>query len=86
MKIEYIPQGTCSRRIEIEIDNGIVGDLRVDGGCNGNLKGVAALCRGRRAQEVADALEGICCGAKSTSCPDQIAKALRSQIKSDGNE
>lgn len=76
MKFEYIPSGTCSRRIEIEIENGIVKDLAVVGGCHGNLQGVAALCRGRSAKEVAEALRGICCGTKTTSCPDQIARAI----------
>lgn len=76
MKIEYIPVGTCSRLIEIEVNNGVVEDLRVTGGCNGNLQGIAALCRGRKADEVAATLRGIRCGNKLTSCPDQIAQAL----------
>ena len=81
MKIEYLPVGTCSRLIEIEINDGIVKDLRVAGGCNGNLQGVAALCRGRKAEDVANALQGIRCGAKSTSCPDQIAQAIRTHLQ-----
>lgn len=78
MKLEYIPSGTCSRKIEIEIKDGIVQNLQVLGGCNGNLQGVAALCRGRNAKEVASVLKGICCGNKATSCPDQIARAIES--------
>ena len=86
MKIEYKPVGTCSRVIEIEVNDGVISDLRVIGGCNGNLQGVSALCRGRRALEVASVLEGIKCGAKATSCPDQIAKAIRENIKTDSND
>lgn len=76
MKLCYNPVGTCSRLIEIEIENGIVTDLQVTGGCNGNLKGIAALCRGRKASEVAETLRGIRCGNKATSCSDQIACAI----------
>lgn len=78
MKIEYIPVGTCSRLIEIEVNDGVVADLKVTGGCNGNLQGIAALCRGRRTEEVVATLRGIRCGNKLTSCPDQIAQALES--------
>lgn len=78
MKISYTPNGTCSRLIEIEVENDRVTDLRVVGGCNGNLKGISALCIGRRPEEIAAALRGITCGNKSTSCPDQIACALES--------
>ncbi len=77
MKLTYTPSGTCSRLIEIEVeDDGTVTELKVTGGCNGNLQGIAALCRGRKAKEVIAALRGIRCGAKPTSCPDQIARAL----------
>lgn len=76
MKYSYIPQGTCSRRIDLEIEDGVVKDIVVTGGCHGNLQGVAALCRGRRAEEVVSALRGIRCGTKPTSCPDQIARAI----------
>jgi len=78
MKIEYIPVGTCSRMIEIEVNDGIIENLHVTGGCNGNLQGIAALCKGRNADEVKNILRGIRCGNKPTSCPDQIAKALES--------
>lgn len=76
MKYTYMPAGTCSRQIDIECENGIVKDVRVVGGCSGNLQGIAALCRGRRVDEVAALLRGIRCGSKPTSCPDQIAAAL----------
>lgn len=81
MKITYTPTGTCSRLIEIEVDDaGIVTDMHVTGGCHGNLQGIAALCRGRRADEVARTLRGIRCGNKPTSCPDQIALAIEQNI------
>ncbi len=82
MKIEYVPVGTCSRLIEIEVNDGVVDNLRVTGGCNGNLQGIASLCRGRRADEVVAALRGIHCGGKPTSCPDQIARALEQGLES----
>lgn len=75
--ITYQPKGVCSRMIEIDIDNGVVADLRVYGGCNGNLKGISALVKGMKTEDVIARLEGITCGFKSTSCPDQIAKALK---------
>lgn len=78
MKYQYAPQGTCSRLIDIEIDdNGLISDVKFTGGCNGNLKGLSALARGKRPSDVIACLEGITCGAKPTSCPDQFAKALR---------
>lgn len=77
MKYSYTPQCTCSRLIELEINNGIVEDVRFTGGCNGNLQGIASLVKGMREEEVIKRLEGIKCGTKSTSCPDQLAKALR---------
>lgn len=62
--------------MEFDIEDGVVKDLKVLGGCNGNLQGIAALVRGRRVEDVANTLRGIRCGAKPTSCPDQIAQAL----------
>ncbi len=81
MKIQYIPTGTCSRMIEIDVDHqGIVTDMCISGGCNGNLQGISALCRGRKATEVAGALRGLTCGNKGTSCPDQIARAIEAAM------
>lgn len=76
MKFNYKPQGVCSRSITFDIEDGIVKNIEFYGGCNGNLKGIAALCEGRPAAEVKKTLEGIKCGFKSTSCPDQLSKAL----------
>lgn len=77
MKYQYTPQGTCSRLIDIEMDGDRIADIRFTGGCNGNLQGIAAMARGLKAAEVIERLQGIKCGNKSTSCPDQLAKALR---------
>ncbi len=73
----YKPKGVCSSNIEVEIEGDVIVSLKVTGGCNGNLKGISSLVRGRKVQEVIDALEGTTCGFKPTSCPDQIAKALK---------
>jgi uncharacterized protein (TIGR03905 family) len=81
MKFSYIPQGVCSRQIDIEIDDdGKVGNVKFTGGCNGNLKGITALVKGMDAEEVIEKLENIKCGMKSTSCPAQLAAALKEHI------
>ncbi len=78
MIYHYKTHGTCSRAIEIEVDDeGVVQRVAFDGGCNGNTKGVAALVKGMRAEDVIARLENIRCGLKPTSCPDQLAKALK---------
>ena len=74
--IQYRPKGVCSSYMEIDVDNGVIQDCRVKGGCSGNLKGISALVRGMSAREAVERLKGIRCGAKSTSCPDQLARAL----------
>lgn len=74
--IKYKTRGTCSRGIEIDVEDGVVRGVRFEGGCSGNTQGVAALCRGLRVDEVIERLSGIRCGFKPTSCPDQLAKAL----------
>ena len=81
----YRARGTCSSRIELEIDSDhIINSVSFTGGCNGNLKGISSLVTGRRAEEVISSLEGIRCGFKNTSCPDQLAKALRAAIAEKG--
>lgn len=77
MKYTYKTSGTCSRSIEFEIVDGKVQDVTFMGGCNGNLKGIASLVKGLEVDEVIKRLEGITCGFKSTSCPDQLACALK---------
>lgn len=77
MKHSYFTNGTCSRRIDIETEDGVIKSVRFEGGCNGNLQGIASLVAGMKPEDVIDRIEGICCGNKPTSCPDQLAKALR---------
>lgn len=76
MKLTYRPKGTCSVRMDIEVTDGIVQALEVQGGCDGNLQGIAKLVVGMPAEEVIRRLRGIRCGHKATSCPDQLSKAL----------
>lgn len=78
MVFEYRPQGVCSRLMRIEVEDGVVRSLQVMGGCNGNLQGISKLVEGMKVEEVIARLEGIRCGFKPTSCPDQLAKALKS--------
>lgn len=81
MTFNYKPQGVCSRNLTFDIENGIVKNVYFEGGCNGNLKGIAALAEGKPADEVIKSLSGIKCGFKGTSCPDQFAKALEAALK-----
>lgn len=74
--IEYVTSGTCSRMIIIDVDDDIITDCKFVGGCSGNTQGVAALVKGRHINEVIETLQGIKCGPRSTSCPDQLSKAL----------
>lgn len=78
MVFEYQPQGVCSRLMRIEVADGVVKSLQVMGGCNGNLQGISKLVEGMKVEEVIARLEGIRCGFKPTSCPDQLARALKS--------
>ncbi len=76
-KITYKTQGTCSQSIELELDeNDVVRDVVFIGGCNGNLQGIASLVKGMKASDIMDRLNGIRCGYKNTSCPDQLCRAL----------
>ena len=81
MEYTYTCKGTCSRSINFSMDeNHIVTGVTYVGGCNGNLKGVGALCEGQKAEDLINRLEGIKCGFKSTSCPDQLSQALREAL------
>lgn len=77
MKQTYITSGTCCRQIKLEVKEGIVTDVVFEGGCHGNTQGIAALVKGMKTEEVIARLDGIKCKDKPTSCPDQLAKALR---------
>lgn len=83
MKYTYKTHGTCSRKIEIELDGDIIKEVSFEGGCNGNLKGISSIVKGKTVQEVIDAFEGITCGFKRTSCPDQLACALKEAAKNE---
>lgn len=76
-KNSYTPKGVCSRQFNFEIEDGIIQSFEAIGGCNGNLKGIGCLLKGRSVDEVIDTLTGVTCGNKPTSCPDQIACALK---------
>ena len=77
MEFTYKTHGTCSREITFEVVDGKVQNVKFYGGCNGNLKGISALVEGMDIDEVISRVEGVTCGPKSTSCPDQLAPALK---------
>ncbi len=77
MQYTFKTKGTCSREIHFEVEDGIVKNVEFIGGCNGNLKGIGSLVDGMKVEDVIKKLEGITCGFKQTSCPDQLAKALK---------
>ena len=75
--ITYSPKGVCSKHMEIDLENDVILAVRVQGGCNGNLKGISSLLVGMTREEATRRMEGIHCGPRSTSCPDQLAQALK---------
>ena len=79
--ISYQPKGVCSRHMEIDVEDGVIQAVRVIGGCSGNLQGISSLLVGMTTDEAIRRMEGIRCGVKPTSCPDQLAKALKSAVK-----
>ena len=82
MVYSFAPRGVCSREMHIDInDQGVIENLQVIGGCSGNLQGISALVVGMKAEEAIARMEGISCGGKPTSCPDQLSKALRKAIE-----
>ena len=81
----YRPRGVCSREMRVEVEGGIIRRVEVIGGCNGNLKGISRLLVGMRAEDAIEKLEGVRCGFKPTSCPDQLSKALRECLKKQAN-
>ncbi len=81
MVYKYRTSGTCARSIEFELDGDVIRNVRFEGGCNGNLKGISSIVDGMKAEDVISKLEGIRCGFKATSCPDQLAKAIRKAVE-----
>lgn len=77
MKVSYKPRGVCSRLMNVEVEDGKIKSVEVIGGCNGNLQGISRLIVGMDAHEAIAKLEGIRCGGKPTSCPDQLSRAIR---------
>ena len=77
MKITYRPKGVCSQLMDIEVEDGKIESVKVTGGCSGNLQGISSLLKGMDVDEAISRMEGIRCGFKATSCPDQIAPALK---------
>lgn len=75
--MEYRPHGVCSRLIRLDVEDDIIQNVQFVGGCSGNTQGIARLVRGMKVDEAIERMEGINCGGKGTSCPDQLAKALR---------
>ncbi len=78
--MRYIPKGVCSSAIDIELDGNIIKKVQFTGGCNGNLQGISHLVEGMKAEDAITKLSGIRCGFKNTSCPDQLATALRAAL------
>lgn len=76
MKYNFSPKGVCSSNLEFELEGDIVKNIKFQGGCNGNLKALAALADGMTVDQLKDKLLGITCGLKKTSCSDQLAQAL----------
>ena len=80
MTITYRPKGVCSRLMRVEVEDGIIRQVEVQGGCSGNLQGISRLLVGMPVQQAIERMEGGRCGGKPTSCPDQLAKALRQAL------
>lgn len=86
MKYTYTTSGTCSRQIDLEVEDGKIISCKFIGGCSGNTQGVSALVAGMKAVDAIKRLRGIRCGSKPTSCPDQLAIALEEILKAENNQ
>ena len=80
MTYTYTPKGVCSRRMTVELEDGIIRSVQVEGGCNGNLQGISRLVVGMTAQDAIERMKGIRCGFRPTSCPDQLSQALEQAL------
>ena len=77
----YTPRGVCSRRMDVEIEDGVIRSIEIQGGCSGNLQGISRLVEGMPVEKAIERMKGIRCGFKETSCPDQLAIALTEAMK-----
>lgn len=85
MTYSFRPQGVCSREMHVELDDqGVIRNMEAIGGCSGNLQGIGALVKGMTAQDAIQRMKGIRCGGKTTSCPDQLARALEKILEESG--
>ena len=80
MQYIYNTTGTCSKHILLDVEDGVINDVKFLGGCNGNLQGISKLVKGQKVEDIIDKLQGIKCGMKDTSCPDQLSKALQTIV------
>ncbi|MCM1525060.1 MAG: TIGR03905 family TSCPD domain-containing protein [Ruminococcus sp.] len=80
MTIEYTPKGVCSKKFIIEVENGVIKNAEIIGGCNGNTQGICRLVKGMKAEDVISRLENVDCKGRGTSCPDQLAQALKQAL------
>ena len=83
MTIQYTPKGVCSQMFQIQVEDGVIQSVQVVGGCDGNLKGISALLKGMKVEDAISRMEGIRCGPKPTSCPDQLAQALKTALQTE---
>ncbi|MDI9472091.1 MAG: TIGR03905 family TSCPD domain-containing protein [Bacillota bacterium] len=86
MKHSYKPKGVCPRKIEFELNENTVHNIVFTGGCNGNLKALGKILEGSTVEEITEMLEGNTCGRKSTSCADQLTKALQSALQEEASK
>lgn len=80
MTIQYKPKGVCSQLMTVKVEEGVIQEIQVLGGCSGNLQGISKLLPGMKAEDAIDRMAGIKCGFKATSCPDQLSKALQAAL------
>lgn len=79
--LNFVPSSlVCSSAIDLTVEDGVIQKIRFTGGCSGNLQGISLLAKGMKIEDVIARLDGVCCGGKQTSCPDQLAKALRESL------
>ena len=83
MTITYIPRGICARQMTVSAENGIITDAEIIGGCEGNHKGIISLIKGMKVEDAIERMQGIRCGFKKSSCPDQLAKAFQKLLDSE---